>query len=161
MSAPDPRRKAELALIHMGKAFCKLSQDDYEFMIREVTQTNKTSAADLTPGERDKLIQHFKTKGFQIKPSGRAKSVSKPAPDDKPQIRKMRAIWWALADVGAVERPAGAGGCAAAVEAWALRQASKGALGAFSALRFADPFQLNKLIEELKSWGERVGARVL
>ena len=155
----DPRRKSELALIHLARAQLQLSREDYEHVLHEVT--GKRSAADLVPGERDKLIQHFKTKGFQIKPSGRAKPVAKPAPDDKPQIRKMRAIWWALADVGAVERPVGAGGCAAAVEAWALRQASKGALGAFSALRFADPFQLNKLIEELKSWGERVGAQVL
>ena len=48
-----------------------------------------------------------------------------------------------------------------AVEAWAKRQATGSKVGRIDALRFADSLQLNKLIEEMKALGDRVGAPTL
>lgn len=148
-------RKRELALIHMAKAHLGLSREDYEFVIQQVTRSTKTSAADLTDGERHALLAHFKRKGFTVKPKAGAQR-----PLNDPQHRKLRAMWYALADVGAVARPADPLACDGAIEAWAVRQLCRPEHGPFSALRFATGEQLVVLTEEMKAWGARVGARI-
>ncbi|WP_431511649.1 regulatory protein GemA [Variovorax sp. DAIF25] len=130
-----------------------MTREDYEHAIQTATRTTKTSAADLTHAERNMLLTHFKAMGFEVIPRGGAKRL------DAPQHKKLRALWYALADVGAVERPETAASCDSAVEAWAKRQ-SHGKVGPIERLRFADSGQLHKLIEELKAWGKRVGAQV-
>lgn len=152
-------RKRELGLIHIAKAHLGLSREDYEFVIRQVTKTTKTSSADLTDAERNTLLKHFKRMGFTIKPKA---GTAQPLRD--PQSRKLRAMWYALAEAGAVERPADPLACDKAIEAWAMRQINEGRarrdLGALDALRFATSEQLNKLIEEMKAWGQRVKADI-
>ncbi|MDP9990892.1 phage gp16-like protein [Variovorax boronicumulans] len=154
-SSWDATRKRELGLIHMAKAHLGLSDADYRFVIGAATATKKTSAADLTHGERNLLLQHFKRQGFEVKAK-----ASTPRPLASPQHRKLRAMWYALADAGAVERPEGPIACDHAVEAWAKRQGNSGKVGQIDALRFADSQQLNKLIEEMKAWGMRVKAQI-
>ncbi|KLN54719.1 regulatory protein GemA [Variovorax paradoxus] len=153
-SSWDATRKRELGLIHMAKAHLGLSREDYEFVIGKVTGTTKTSAADLTHPERELLLQHFKRMGFKVQ----AKAGAKPL--DSRQHKKLRAMWYALAEVGAVERPDSAIDCDRAVEAWAKRQGNGNKVGHIDALRFADSQQLNWLIEEMKAWGQRVKARI-
>lgn len=149
-------RKRELGLIHMAKAHLGLSREDYEYVIRTVTQTDKTSAGELTDAERNTLLKHFKRMGFAVKPKAEGKR-----PLSGPMHRKLRAMWYALADTGAVTRPASALACDEAVESWAMRQLGCCAeLGRFDALRFATGPQLNKLIEEMKQWGHRVRAKI-
>lgn len=148
-------RKRELGLIHMAKAHLGLSREDYEFVIRQVTRTTKTSSADLTDAERNTLLKHFKRMGFTIKPKA---GTAQPLRD--PQSRKLRAMWYALADADAVDRPDSPIACDQAVEAWAKRQLDGGPLGPLDALRFATGEQLDKLIEQMKRWGHRVGADI-
>lgn len=150
----DATRKRELGLIHMAKAQLQLSQADYEHVLVEVT--GKTSAADLDAAGRDKLLRHFKAKGFKVI---RARSSGMAWGD--PQRRKLRAMWYMLADAGAVDRPGTGADCDQAVEAWAKRQLNGTRLGPLDALRFANGEQLNKLIEEMKAWGRRVGAEII
>ena len=151
----DPTRKRELALIHLAKATLGLTRDDYEHVL--LTVTGKTSAADLDAAGRDKLLRHFKAKGFVVKAkagAARAKSIR------APQIGKLHAMWYALSDVDAVVRPASSEACSRAVEAWAKEQLATHELGPLDALRFATGAQLGKLIESMKGWMERVGADV-
>ena len=155
MTAPDLTRKRELGLIHLAKATLGLTRDDYEHVLREVT--GQTSAADLDAAGRDKLLRHFKAKGFVVKAkagAARAKSIR------APQIGKLQAMWYALSDAGAVARPAFGDACNRAVEAWAKEQLAGRPLGPLVALRFASGAQLGKLIESMKGWMERVGADV-
>lgn len=151
----DKTRKRELALIHIAKTHFALSREDYEFVIQHATGTRKTSAADLTNPERNAVLKHFKRMGFVVgtPPGGEA-------PLSDPQYRKLRAMWYALAEAGAVERPDNAVACDRAVEAWAKRQLSSSRLGSLDALRFASGEQLAKLVEEMKRWGRRVGADI-
>lgn len=151
----DQNRKRELGLIHMAKAHLQLSQADYEHVLSEVT--GKTSAADLDAAGRDKLLRHFKAKGFKVLRTTRAGGMSW----GDPQRRKLRAMWYMLAEAGAVDRPADGQACDAAIEAWAKRQLNGTALGPFDALRFASGDQLSKLIEEMKAWGGRVNAEII
>lgn len=157
-SSWDATRRRELGLIHIAKKHFEQTQgmtrDDYEHAIQTATRTTKTSASDLTHSERNMLLQHFKAMGFAVMARGERKRL------DTPQHKKLRAMWYALADVGAVERPETAADCDHAVEAWAKRQGN-GKVGAIERLRFADTSQLHKLIEELKAWGLRVGASLM
>lgn len=168
----DAARKRELGLIHMGKAFLAqqagMSPADYEPDYRAllVRECGVASAAQLDARGRDKLLRHMKACGFKVlaakgtRPKASAPRASR-QPLDDPMHKKLRALWYALADVGAVERPANALACDDAVETWAKRQIPKGSpLGPLDALRFASTGQLNKLIEELKCWGTRVKARM-
>lgn len=153
-SSWDKTRARELKLIHIAKAHFNLTRDDYEFVIQKATGTKKTSAADLTHLERNALLKHFKALGFVV----RAPGAEQPLND--PQSRKLRAMWYALSEAGAVERPETAVACDNAVEAWGKRQLGNGQLGSFDALRFASGEQLAKLVEEMKRWGRRVGADI-
>jgi phage gp16-like protein len=149
----DSNRKRELALIHMAKAQLGLTREDYEHVLRAVT--GKTSAADLDAAGREKLLKRFKERGFLVKAkagSARAAFIR------EPQVKKLLAMWYALADVGAVARPASVEACSRAVEAWGKEQLAGTPLGPLDALRFATGVQLDKLIESMKRWGERVNA---
>lgn len=153
MNAADAIRKRELGLIHMAKAQLGLTREDYEHVLREVT--GKTSAADLDAAGRDKLLKRFKERGFVVKAkagSARAAFIR------EPQVKKLLAMWYALAEAGAVTRPASAEACSRAVEAWCKEQLAKHRLGPLDALRFATGEQLNVLIESMKKWGDRVDA---
>lgn len=171
----DAARKRELGLIHMGKAFLAqqagMSPADYEPDYRAllVRECGVASAAQLDARGRDKLLRHMKACGFKVLAAkGSRPKVSTPnAPQDSrqplgdPMHKKLRALWYALADVEAVDRPVNALACDDAVETWAKRQIRKGSpLGKLDALRFANGEQLSKLIEELKRWGARVQARM-
>ena len=156
-SSWDATRRRELGLIHIAKKHFEqthgMTREDYEHAIQLATGTTKTSAADLTNAERDKLLKHFKALGFEVVKRGGSKAL------DTPQHKKLRALWYALAEKREVKRPWTAADCDLAVESWAKRQ-GQGKVGTIERLRFADAFQLAKLIEELKAWGKRVGAQV-
>ena len=152
-------RKRELGLIHMAKAFFAqrdgMTADDYRAVVLAVT--GKASSADLDADGRQKLLKHFKAKGFVVKAKpGKARAAF----IREPQVRKLLAMWYALSDRGAVAAPAHALACNQAVEKWAKEQLAGTPLGPLDALRFATGEQLNKLIESMKAWGQRVGADV-
>lgn len=137
VTTPDLYRKRELALIHMAKATLGLSREDYEHVLRTVT--GKASSADLTAPERDKLLKHFKAKGFQVKPTEKSKQARTLAQDA--QSRKVRAMWLMLHALGQVRDPS-----ETALAAYVKRMAR------VDALQWANHFAV---IESLKSWAMR------
>lgn len=148
------------AAIHVLKSLLKLQDDDYRALL--VNLVGKSSCKDMTTAQQvlvrthmDKLAQRMGVQkpGRAAKPQGIG-AVRK----ERPQVLKLKAMWWALAKVEAVETPDSPAACMQAVEAWAKRQATNGKIGPFDALRFATSDQLNKLIEEMKAWANRVGA---
>ena len=167
MSASD--RKFELGLIHIGKAYLArqagMSVKDFDPDYRQLLQRvcGATSSADLDAAGREKLLSHMKSCGFKVvtkaaDPATAARSQAL----DSPKHKKLRAMWYALADVDAVVRPRNAVLCDQAIEAWAKRQlGANDQVGQLDALRFANGAQMEKLIEEMKRWGERVKANIL
>ena len=159
-----PTRKREIVLIQLAKSFFAkrdgLTDADYRAGLMMVT--GKASSADLNVVERDKLLKHYKAKGFVVKPN--ATTAGKPARSAafirEPQVKKLLAMWYALADAGAVTKPATHAACSDAVQAWAKNQLATHRLGPMDALRFATGEQLNHLVEAMKLWGQRVGAKV-
>lgn len=135
--ATDPQRKRELGLIHMAKATLGLSREDYEHVCRTVT--GKASAAAMDAAERDKLLKHFKAKGFQVKPTAKSMQARTLAQDA--QSRKVRALWLMLHALGQVRDPS-----ETALAAYVKRMAS------VDALQWANHYAV---IESLKSWAMR------
>lgn len=138
MQVKDPHRKRELALIHMAKATLWLSREDYEHVL--LTVTGKDSAADMNAAEREKLLQHFKAKGFQVKPTEKSKQARTLAQDA--QSRKVRAMWLMLHALGQVRDPS-----EAALAAYVKRMVK------VDALQWAKSH--HAVIESLKSWAMR------
>lgn len=141
-------RKREIGLIKMGQAQLGLDDHTYRRMLASLCD-GKTSASDLTWQQRQAVIQHMKNSGFRIEPSphtGRAW-------DDG--LSKLRKMWYLLAEVGAVETPQTPAELDAAIDAWARRQKPE-----LAALRFASTYVMQRLIESMKKWCKRVGAKL-
>lgn len=160
MTTTDPNRKREIVLIQLAKSFFAkrdgLTDEDYRAGLMMVT--GKASSAALNADERDKLLKHYKAKGFEVKP--KTDKPAKAAYIREPQVKKLLAMWYALADAGAVTQPATHTACGDAVQAWAKDQLATHRLGPMDALRFATSEQLNHLVEAMKLWGHRVKANV-
>lgn len=163
----DQTRKREIVLIQLAKTFFAkrdgLTDEDYRAGLMMVT--GKVSSAALNADERDKLLKHYKAKGFVVKP--KATTAGKPARSAasssyirEPQVKKLLAMWYALAHAGAVTTPATHSAASDAVQAWAKDQLATHRLGPMDALRFATGEQLNHLVEAMKLWGQRVKANV-
>jgi len=150
------------AAIHVLKGLLKLSEDDYRALLMHLVGQRSCKA--MTPVQLAVVRTHLDKLARRMEvqtdaPKGKARPGTS-QPLDGPQERKLRAMWYALADAGVVARPAGAVACDQAVEVWAKRQLTGTRLGPLDALRFASGEQLNKLIEEMKAWGLRVKANI-
>ncbi len=145
-SKADRLRGMDIKMIKMGQA--QLGWDDG--LYRSVLAARfggKTSATELTWQERQKLIDYMKQQGFVVRPKLRTERGA----DET--MSKLRAMWFAMAEVGAVNKPATVAEADAAIEAWAKRMVPK-----LDAIRFASSYQMRSLIEAMKKWATRVGA---
>ena len=162
MTQHDANRKREIVLIQLAKAFFAkrdgMTDGDYRAVMRQIT--GKTSSADLDAAGREKLLQHFKAKGFVVIARPTKPGAVRAAFIREPQVKKLMAMWYALAEAAAVARPASHTACSAAIEAWAKEQLATHTLGPMDALRFATGEQLNHLVEAMKLWGRRVKANI-
>ena len=144
----------EIKLIHIGKGALHLGDEAYRGLIDGASGGRTQSSKELTAAERQLVLARMKAMGFVVKPKA-GKGGETVALIRAAQMRKLRAMWYALADVGEVTRPANAEACQAAVESWALSR-----LKDLTALRMATGHDMAELIEQLKAWGDRVGADV-
>lgn len=97
--SPDGWEKGgarDIAQIHVAKK--ALGLDDATYRAALATATGKTSSADMTPAERQKVLAHFRDLGFRPEGSGRP---FRPSPHA--HVRKVFALWRACAAAGAVE----------------------------------------------------------
>lgn len=156
MTTPaDTTQGTEIKLIHIARQALKMEEDTYRALLARYGN-GATSSKALTASQRRHLLQHFKNAGFKLRPnSGKVGSEWR----REPQMRKLRAMWYRLADAAAVDQPADSAACDAAVEAWAKRQLQNDT-PPLDALRFASGAQMDRLIEAMKAWGGRVGAEI-
>lgn len=151
----DTAAATEVRLIQIGRRALQLDDATYRRMLAELAG-GKTSSTTLSAGERRTVLDHLKARGFVVKAKG---GKGADAWQREPQMRKLRAMWYVLADAGEVDAPADMAACNAAVQAWAKRQLNGRAaltLGRLDAMRFASGAQMDRLIESLKAWLTRL-----
>ncbi|HEV2675528.1 MAG TPA: regulatory protein GemA [Aliidongia sp.] len=143
MNAVDPTRQAELAKIHVAKKELALADDSYRAIIGRFSAGRTDSSAKLSPRERHAVLDHFETLGF--KPSARAPAADRRV-DTRPQAQKLKNLWQALWEMGAVYEPSDQ-----ALAAFVCRHTS------IAALRWNSAADLKVAIDCLKGWCRRVG----
>src|SRR4030067_225292 len=67
MKAQTDSRKNDLAKIHIAKKDLGLDDETYRTIVRNIGKAESGSAADLTPGGRGRVIQHFKSNGWKVR----------------------------------------------------------------------------------------------
>lgn len=135
----DPRLRELLAKIHIAKKDLGLDDDTYRAVLRRVT--GRDSAKGLTAGRLIAVIEEFKRLGWQPPTRGGSRPLG-----DGVQEAKIRALWLALWNMGAVENPS-----EAALGVYVKR------IAGVDAPRFLRANDARRVIETLKQWGARVG----
>ncbi|QXN68022.1 GemA protein [Microcystis phage Mwe-Yong1] len=128
-----------LKAIHVARKQLGLDEETYRATLAEVT--GKASSADMTEAERQKVLEHFRQKGFKGASTGRRK------PLEGRFAGKLQALWIAGWNLGLIRDRDDR-----ALVAFVKRQTG------IEAVRFlrhgADAM---KAIEALKGWLERAG----
>jgi len=151
VSAAPNAAAAEVKLIKMGQRALGLDDGTYRAMLANLCG-GKTSSTALTAQERQRVLSHLKASGFKIVPkAGKEAGWPRAA-----QMRKLRAMWHALADAGEVSKPGGIDDCNAAIEAWAIKRL-RNHKPPLERIRFATGRQMDTLIEQLKAYCTRCG----
>lgn len=136
-SGKDPRAR-DLGAIHAMRKELALSEECYRARVSQVSGGRTDSAATLNGRERATLIEQFKSLG-----AGR--KAGRPArPALTAQQRKVRAMWLALAETGAVKDRSENG-----LAAWLKTRFG------VDALQWLKPPDTGRAIEQLKRWTER------
>lgn len=126
---------AMLAKIHIARKELGLPEADYRALLARVTGAE--SAKGLNDAQLNKVLAEMKRLGWKPKASTRPASY-------RADVRKIYALWGALADAGKVESRD-----PASLRKWANRQFS------VSAPEFLKPEQARAAIEQLKAWERR------
>lgn len=147
-------RKNDLAKIHIAKKDLGLDDDTYRTIVREIGKSQTGSAADLTPGGRARVLQHFKSKGWKVRGSRKQKRVT-PGGEilaTDAQVARIKLMWLKMADAGAVHERS-----ESALRAWvkATTRRHHGQGTGYSAPEFLPDWAAQKLIEHLKAWAKR------
>ena len=153
MPATTARRPAsrnnDLAAIHIATKALGLTTEDAQALKLHVT--GKASAKDMTVPQRRQLLAHLS--GLQAQAAGKPKPVytgqrrelERSANDGQDgRWRKARALWALLAQAGVVNVNTDA-----ALTKYVLRQTK------VEAWRFLNGYQINTVIESLKTWCTR------
>lgn len=132
------QRRSMLAKVQIAKGQIGINEDDYRQAIFD--QSGQMSLAKCTDSQLIKLLDWFKSKGFQPLPKGGKSAASHPT------ARKARALWISLYHLGEVHNSS-----EEALEAFAKRQLK------CERLAWADQRRAHSLIEALKAMAVRGG----
>ncbi|MEW6490730.1 MAG: regulatory protein GemA [Thermodesulfobacteriota bacterium] len=139
---PPDERRALIAKAHLAAAQLGLDEETRRAVQAQVT--GHASCAGMSVPELERLLTHYRGKGWTARPSGAARAQRQAA---FPQARLIRALWLELRDLGE------------------LRDASEGALRSYvrritgvAALEWLakEPQKARQVIETLKKWIARV-----
>jgi hypothetical protein len=135
-------RNGALARIHILKAECKLSEDEYRDLIQTLTNGRTRSAGDCDFTERERVAAHLATLKRALRIKGlRPERKALSGPQKKRCLRYGKR--WNR-------------------RAWCTRTRSRACARSFnvtglSALEFCDVQACSTLIESLKAWAKRSG----
>lgn len=126
-----------IALIHVAKRDLGLSEDTYRQAL--TTATGLSSTKEMAADQLETVLEHFKKRGFQIKPKAATRALA-----DDAQSKKIRALWLEMHQQGIVKAPG-----EASLAAYVKR------LTHVDALQWLSTDQASTVIETLKKWQTR------
>lgn len=142
-------RQRLIRLIHVAKRDLDMDDDTYRSILRQIG--NKSSAADLSVPNLEKVLEHLKRSGFKVRSKGRQAAVKRPAApkSSRPlaqdaESKKIRALWLFMHQIGVVKNPS-----EDALAAYVKR------IVGVDALQWISGEQAETLIETLKKWAMR------
>ena len=137
------RRQRLIQLIHVGKSDLSMDDDTYREILRRIGE--KSSAAELTIPELEKVLEHLKRSGFKVRSKKKVpqEKPSRPLAQDL-ESKKIRALWLFLHELGAVKNPS-----EEALAAYVKR------IAGVDALQWISGEQAERLIETMKKWAMR------
>jgi len=139
-AANQDARQRLIRLIHVARRELAMDEDTYRALL--VQCTGQDTSARLSVAELDTVLAHMKRRGFKVRHTTR---TSKRALAQSPQDKKIRALWLALHQQGAVRDPS-----EAALAAYVKRIAH------VDALQWLNIEQASQIIETLKRWEKRI-----
>jgi phage gp16-like protein len=137
--------KALIKLIHVAKRDLALDDETYRAMLERIT--GKDSSRDLEPWQLEKVVDHLRHRGFEVRAGNQGAPSCKLAND--PQSRMIRALWLKLHKLGAVRNPS-----ETALAKFVKRQTKR------DRLEWLSTGQASDVIEALKDWVLRVGGEI-
>lgn len=142
MRKPTDRQHL-IRLIHVAKRDLALDEDSYRAILQRIGK--KTSAADLTIPELEKVLEHLKRSGFKVRSKSKPAQAkpSRPLAQDA-ESKKIRALWLFLHELGTVKNPS-----EEALAAYVKR------IAGVDALQWINGEQSERLIETMKKWAMR------
>lgn len=93
MAKPNPNRNNQLAMIHIARAQLGLDEETYRSIIRMMSNGRTDSSAELDYAERNKLLDHFRARGWKNSKTATPKAAKK---TNQPLVNKVGAL---LADM--------------------------------------------------------------
>jgi phage gp16-like protein len=143
-------RAAELAKIHIAKKDLGLIDDDYRAIVTRVSArcrrgTPVDSSAAMDQRERRALIEEFKRLGWREKAARKGPELRELSDSAAPMVKKIRALWLALRDLGELRDPSEKN-----LLIFAERITGK------KAFAWMTVPELSAVIEALKGWADRV-----
>lgn len=109
METAQQKKQRLIRLLHVAKTQLMMADSDYRALLANIS-CGKTSSTKLTLAELELAVQAMKARGFVITTKAQAagKEDLKVRPAHKAvdaQIKKIRALWLELHDIGAVRNP--------------------------------------------------------
>jgi|SRR5579863_3924808 len=135
--APDERRRAELAAIHMRTAALGIEGDDYRAFLKRITGAE--SAAGMDGRQRGAVLDELRRLGARSH-----RTIASEGGPAGPQGRLAITLWRELGELGVLDDPSDNG----------LRKFAAKLTGV-DRMEWADALAMNKLIEGLKAWLRR------
>lgn len=142
-SARAAQRARLIRLIHVARRDLHMEDDAYRAIVADKAG-GKTSSADCSVVELDKILAHLKAAGFKVRKPKAVKPVEQRRLDTSGEASKVRALWLLLHELGAVRNPS-----EAALAGYVRRMAG------IDDLHWADGNAILTLIESLKKWAMR------
>lgn len=133
-----------IRLIHVARRDLDMADDTYRTLVGQLA-AGKTSSADCTIPELERIVAHLKKAGFKVrKPKAIQPAEARPLATD-PESKKLRAVWLLLHQIGATHS-----NTEAALAAYVKRMTG------VDDLHFARrPNDKYRAIEGLKAWAAR------
>lgn len=142
-AARAAQRVRLIKLIHVARRDLHMADDAYRAIVAGKAD-GKTSSADCSVAELERILAHLKAAGFKVTKPRAAKPAERRRIDTSAEASKVRALWLLLHELGAVRDPS-----EAALASYVRRMAG------IDDLHWADGNAMLTLIESLKKWAMR------